>query len=84
MLFSASGESIQVEVMGTKILKLPSDKILKLKICYYILDIVRNIISVPLLLEQSFEIITKNNDCSIYFFNEYYGSAFIDNGIVFL
>ena len=83
-LFDASGESIQVEAVETKILKLPSDKVLKLKIYYYIPDIVRNIISVPLLLEQSFEIIIKNNGCSIYFFNKYYGSTFIDNGLMFL
>ena len=63
---------------------MPLKKVLKLKICYYILNIVKNIISVPLLLEQDFEIITKNNGCSIYFSNEYYGSAFIDNDLLFL
>ena len=77
-------ESIQIEAIGTRVLKLPSSKVLKLKICYYIFDIVRNIISVPLLLEQSFKIIVKNNGCSIYFFNEYYESIFIDNGLIFL
>ena len=38
----------------------------------------------PLLLEQGFEIITKNNGCSIYFSNQYYGSTFINNGLMFL
>ena len=57
---------------------------MELKIYYYISDIVRNIISVPLLLEQDFEIIAKNNGCSIYFSNKYYGSAFIDNDLMFL
>ena len=38
----------------------------------------------PLLLEQDFEIITKNNDCFIYFFNKYYGSVFIYNDLLFL
>ena len=37
-----------------------------------------------LLLKQSFEIITKNNSCSIYLSNEYYESTFIDNGLMFL
>ena len=83
-LFGASRESIQAEVVRIRILKLPSNKILELKTCYYILNIVRNIISIPLLLEQSFEIKVKNNGCSIYFFNEYYESAFIDNGLLFL
>ena len=65
-------------------MKLPSGNVLELKTCYYILNIVRNIISVPLLLEQSFEIIAKNNSCFIYFSNEYYRSTFIDNGLIFL
>ena len=77
-LFGASGESIQAEAVGTRILKLSSDKILKLKTCYYILNIVRNIIFVPLLLEQDFEIKAKNNGCSLYFSIEYYESAYID------
>ena len=83
-LFDASRESIQIKIIGIKILKLPLDKILKLKIYYYILNIVRNIISIPLLLKQDFEIIAKNNSCSIYFSNEYYGSTFIANGLIFL
>ena len=70
--------------METKILKLSSNKVLKLKICYYIFDIVRNIISISLLLEPGFEIITKNNDCSIYFSNESYGNTFINNSLLFL
>ena len=83
-LVDASGESIQAEAIGTRVLKLSSKKILKLKTYYYILNIDRNIISVPLLLKQDFEIITKSNSCSIYFSNEYYGSTFIDNGLIFL
>ena len=50
-LFGTSGESIQAEAIGTKVLKFSSDKILELKIYYYILKIIRNIIFVPLLLE---------------------------------
>ena len=84
MLFGASGESIQAEVKRTKILKLPSNKILKLKIYYYILKIIKNIISVPLLLKQGFEIKAKNNGCSIYFSNKFYENTFIDNDLLFL
>ena len=83
-LFGASGESIQTEAVKIRILKLPSGKILELKICYYIFNIVKNIISVLLLLEQDFEIKTKNNGCSIYFSNEFYENAYIDNGLLFL
>ena len=83
-LFGASGESIQAEAIGIRILKLSSDKVLKLKICYYIPNIVRNTISVPLLLGQDFEIKAKNNGCSIYFSNEYYRNTYIDNGLLLL
>ena len=83
-LFGATGESIQAEAVGTRILKLPLRKVLKLKTYYYIPNIVRNIIPVPILLEQSFEIIAKNNNYSIYFSNEYNGSDLIDNGLIFL
>ena len=65
-------------------MKLPSDKILELKICYYISNVVRNIIYVPLLLEQDLKKNVKNNDCSLYFFNEYYGSSYIDNNLLIL
>ena len=63
---------------------MPSGKVLELKICYYIPNIVRNIIFVPLLWKQGFEIKAKNNDCSIYFSNEYYENTYIDNDFLFL
>ena len=83
-LYDAGGESIQAEAVGTYMLKLPSGKILELENCYYMPKIIRNIISVSLLLEQGFEIKAKNNGCSLYFSNEYYGSAFINNDLMFL
>ena len=83
-LYGASRETIYAEAIGTYMMLFPLGKILKLKDCYYISNIVRNIISIPLLLEQSFEIIIKNNGYSMYFSNKYYGSAFIDNGLMFL
>ena len=81
-LFGTSPEFIQAEAIGTRILKLPSGKVLELKIYFYISNFVRNIISIPLLLEQDFEINLKNNGCSIYFSNEYYGSAYVDNDLL--
>ena len=50
-LYEAEGESIQAEAVGTKILKLPYEKILELTSCYYMPKIIRNIISIPLLLK---------------------------------
>ena len=84
MLFDASEESIQTETVGTKLLKLPSDKVLELKDHYYVPNIVRNIISILMLLEQDFEIRRKDNSCSVYFFNECYENTFIDNNLLFL
>ena len=49
-LYGVRGESIQVETIGTYILKLPSEKILELENYYYMPKIIRNIISIPLLL----------------------------------
>ena len=43
-LFDAYEESMQAEAVESRILKLPSKKVLKLKTCYYIPNIIRNII----------------------------------------
>ena len=51
---------------------------------YYILKIIKNIISIPLLLEQDFKIKTKSNGCSIYLSNEFYENTYIDNDLLFL
>ena len=50
-LNGAGGESIQEEAVGIYILKLLSEKILELKKYYYMFKFIRNIISVPLLLQ---------------------------------
>ena len=84
VLFGASGESIRAEAVGTMLLKLPSGKILELKDCYYMPSIIRNIISVPILLEHDFKIKGKDKGCFIYHFNEFYGTALVDNDILFL
>ena len=67
----------RLKALGTMQLKLPSSKILRLKDDYYIPNIVRNIIFVPMLLEHDFEIKEKGNNCSIYLSNEFYGNALI-------
>lgn len=55
-LFGASGKSIFVEAIGTSPIELPSSKILELEECYYMPKIIRNIISIPMLLKHDFEI----------------------------
>ena len=68
--------------MGTLLLKLPSDKILELKDCYYMPSIIKNIIFISMLLEHGFEIKRKGNSYFIYLSNEFYGNTFIDNSLL--
>ena len=65
-------------------LDLSLDKILELKDCYYMPKIIRNIISIPLLLKQGYEIKLMKNGCSIFFFNKFYDSSYIDNNLLIL
>ena len=65
-LFNASGESIHAEAVETYLLKLSSSKILELEDCCYMSRLIRNIISIFLLLQQGFEINAKDNRCSIF------------------
>ena len=70
--------------METYILDLPSNKILELKDCYYMLKVIKNIISIPLLLKQDYEIRLMRNGCSIFFSNEFYSNGYIDNNLLIL
>ena len=83
-LYGAGGESIQVEVVGTYILKLPSEKFLELRDCYYMPKIIKNIISVPLLLKQGYIMNVMSNGCSISFSNEVICYGVFCNGLLTL
>ena len=83
-LYGASGESISIEAVKICMLDLSSNKILELKDCYYIPKVIRNIISIPLLLKQGYEIKLMENGYSIFFSNEFYGSGYIDNNLLIL
>ena len=52
--------------MRTCKLDLSSGKILELKNHYYVSKVIRNIISIPLLLKQGYEIRLMENGCFIY------------------
>ena len=49
-LYDAGGESIQAKPIGTYLLKLPSRRMLELEDYYFMPKVVRNIISISLLL----------------------------------
>ena len=65
-------------------LKLPSRKILELENYYYMPKIIRNIISVSLLLQRGYEINGKSNSCSISFSNKILCDGVINNGLLIL
>ena len=83
-LYGTSRKTIYAEAIRTYILLLPLGKILELKDCYYIPNIIRNIISMPLLLKQGFKINIKNNGCSIYLSNDLFGMGKFINGLLIL
>ena len=83
-LYGARGESIQVEAIGTYMLKLPYEKILELENCYYMPKIIKNIISILLLLQRGYEINRKSNSCSIFFSNEIICHGVINYGLLIL
>ena len=83
-LYGAGGDIIQAEAVGTYILKLPSGKVLELDNCYYMPKIIRNIVSIPLLLKQGYEIKLMGNGSFIFFSNKFYGSGCINNNLLIL
>ena len=83
-LYDAGRESIQAEAVGTYTLKLPSENILELENCYYMPKIIKNIISVSLLLQQDYEINEKSNSCSISFFSKILCHGIINNDLLIL
>ena len=72
MSYIAQVESLLAQRLGTYMLDLPSCKTLVLKDYYYIPKVIRNIISISLLLKQSYEIRLMGND------------SYIDNNLLIL
>ena len=70
--------------MGVFTLSLPSGLILDLSNCYYVPAISRNIISISCLDMVGFEFKFKNNCCSFYLNDIFYGSAPLKNGLYIL
>ena len=83
-LYGTSGDIIQAEAVGTYVLKLPSGKILELENCYYMPKVIRNIVSIPLLLKQGYVMDVTSTGCSIMLSNEIICSGIFNNGILTL
>ncbi|KAK8547478.1 hypothetical protein V6N12_031615 [Hibiscus sabdariffa] len=70
-----NGARVAALAVGTYVLSLPSGLILNLENCYFVPSLTKNIISVSCLDKIGFEIIIKNNSCSFFYDNLFYGSA---------
>ena len=83
-LYGESSEAIYAKAMDTYILLLPLGNVIKLEECYYISNIVRNIIFIPLLLQQGYEISVKSSGCSILYNNKIFRHGSFINGLLTL
>ena len=68
-----NGARVVALAIGTNDITLPSGLILSLKNYYYVPTMSRNIISISCLDKISFEFIIRNNKCSIYHDDIFYG-----------
>ena len=83
-MYGASDEAIYAEAVGTYILLLPFDNVLKLEECHYIPNIISKIIAISLLLQQGYEISVKSSGCSILYDNKIIRNGFFINGLLTL
>jgi hypothetical protein len=79
-----NGAGVATIVIGFVELYLPSGFLVKLKDVYFVLSILRNIISIFFLYMDGYDFIIKNNCCSIYRDNIFYETSLIKNGIYLL
>ena len=76
-----NGARVAALAVGTYYLLFPSGLVLELDNCYYVLAMSRNIISISCLDMVGFSFIIKNNTCSIYYDDIFYGDAHLSNGL---
>ena len=79
-----NGARVVTLVVGTYYLLLPSGLVLELYNCYYVPVMSRNIIYISCLEMVGFSFIIKNNTCSIYYGDIFYGDAHLSNGLYIL
>ncbi|KAK8680980.1 hypothetical protein V6N13_053388 [Hibiscus sabdariffa] len=79
-----NGARVVALAVGTYVLSLPSGLILNLENFYFVPSLTKNIIYVSCLDKIGFEIIIKNNSCSFYYDNLFYGSAQLINVLYIL
>src|SRR3954470_23871412 len=76
-----NGSRVDVIVVGTLPLHLPSGLVLDLNNCYLVPALSMNIISGSCLMRDSYSFKSENNGCSIYMSNIFYGHAPLKSGL---
>jgi hypothetical protein len=79
-----NGAQVAVVTVRSIELCLPSGLIMQLENVYFVLNIFRNIISISCLEIIGFSFVIKDNNCSIYKDELYYGSSFMMNDLYML
>ncbi len=76
-----NGSKVDVIVVGTLPLHLPSRLVLDLNNCYLVPASSMNIISGSCLMRDGYSFKSENNGCSIYMSNIFYGHAPLKSGL---
>ena len=79
-----NGSKVDVIVVGTLPLHLPSGLVLELNNCYLVPMLSMNIISGSCLMRGGYSFKSENNGCSIYMSNIFYGHAPLKSGLFLL
>ncbi|KAK1668552.1 hypothetical protein QYE76_056711 [Lolium multiflorum] len=79
-----NGSKVDVIVVGTLPLHLPSGLVLSLNNCYFVPALSMNIISGSCLMQDGYSFKSENNGCSIFMNNIFYGRAPEKNGLFLL
>jgi GAG-pre-integrase domain len=79
-----NGAQVAAVTVGSIELCLPSGLIMELENIYFVPSISKNIISISCQEMNDFSFVIKDNGCSIYKYELYYGSSFMMNGLYML
>ena len=79
-----NGSKVDVITVGTLPLRLPLRLVLDLNNCYLVPALSTNIISGSCLVRDIYSFKSKNNGCSIYMSNIFYGHAPVKSGLFLL
>ena len=79
-----NGSKVDVIAVGTLPLHLPSGLVLVLNNCYLVPALSMNIIYRSCLMQDGYSFKSKNNGCSIYMSNTFYGHAPLMSGLFLL